>query len=295
VALQSEAEEQYLLEEIVVTARSREEPLAEIPVSVSVVEDENRVNSAATTEELLALVRGAALAQTEEEPVRLDTFSAAGEFYDDSISASAVAGIPTPALVNLIDYIPDLVLDIRYFGSNNFVGEPIDGYLAANALLTPQTAQALVIVQQQANAQGLGLKIFDAYRPQRAVNHFVRWAEDLDEQSTKQEYYPNVEKEALFEQGYIAALSGHSRGSTIDLTLINLGDGTELDMGSAFDFFDPISWPSSTEVSEQAQQNRQLLRSLMMEQGFIPYEAEWWHFTLADEPYPDQHFDLLVE
>lgn len=248
----------------------------------------------------------AAEAELAVEVQEVELFALAQEAFSDSISFDSVEAsaasipaaplLPEPAnLIDLASYIPELVLDIRYFGTNNFVGEPIDGYLSAKAIVSEAAALRLVLVQQQARLQGLGLKIFDAYRPQQAVYHFVRWAVDIEDQQTKADYYPNVDKSELFEQGYIASQSSHSRASTVDVTLINLEEGTELDMGTAFDFFDPRSRPSSTEVSEQAQQNRQLLRSLMYAQGFVPYEAEWWHFTYVNEPYPDRYFNMPVE
>ncbi len=202
---------------------------------------------------------------------------------------------PVPDLVSLGDTIEGLVLDIRYYGEENFVGASVDGYLASKALISRPAADALSRVQTEANKLGYGLKVFDAYRPQQAVDHFVRWASDLEDQSTKAMYYPNVDKSKIIPEGYIAEKSGHSRGSTVDLTLVRLSDGAELDMGAPFDYFDAISWPSSTEISESAQSNRQLLRGLMVAQGFIPYEAEWWHFTLANEPYPDTYFNVPVQ
>ena len=197
--------------------------------------------------------------------------------------------------VDIATLIPEIDIDLRYFGEANFIGTSVDGYLTNRLLLTHEAAEALLEVQQAAEGLGYQLRVFDGYRPQRAVDHFVRWAADIDDQSTKSDYYPNVVKSEFFAQGYIAEQSGHSRGSALDLTLVSLETGLELDMGSPYDFFDPVSWPSSTLVSVQAQQNRQILRSLMIEQGFIPYEAKWWHFTLENEPYPDRYFDFPIE
>ena len=197
--------------------------------------------------------------------------------------------------VYLDQAIPDLVVELRYFTEHNFVGQPVDGYRHAHATLSAPAASALAEVQAELRPFGLELKIFDAYRPQRAVDHFVRWAKNLDDQRTKLDYYPNVEKEDLLEEGYIASQSSHSRGSTVDLTIVSRGeDGTihELDMGSRFDFFGPISWPNSSMISVQQRANRVLLRSLMTKHGFAPYPQEWWHFTLRREPYPDTHFDF---
>ena len=183
--------------------------------------------------------------------------------------------------------------ELRYFTGDNFVGEPVSGYTANRVLMTLDTALALAAIQLELTDRGLGLKVFDAYRPQRAVDHFLRWAAN-DDLSSKQQYYPNVAKSDLFEQGYIAAQSGHSRGSTVDLTLVDLATGAELDMGSPWDFFDPISWPTSLEVSLPQKTNREILREIMMRYGFNPLTEEWWHFTLEDEPFPDTYFDLPI-
>lgn len=185
--------------------------------------------------------------------------------------------------------------DVRYFGSDNFVGAPVDGYDAEKIIMTEAAAQALFQVQKQLLDQGLSLKIFDAYRPQKAVDHFVRWARDLTDLRMKEKYYPNVQKQHLFRDGYIAARSGHSRGSTVDLTLVRLSDGQELDMGTTWDYFDPLSWPSSTAVSAEQKANRELLRDAMLSQGFRPLTEEWWHFTLDPEPFPECYFDFDIK
>src|SRR5215831_17508102 len=192
-----------------------------------------------------------------------------------------------------------LVVDMRYFGSDNFVGERIDGYEQPRCVLSAPAAKALAAVARDLAVRGLALKAFDCYRPQRAVAHFVRWAQSIDEVKRKAEFYPSVDKRNLFRDGYIAERSSHSRGSTIDLTLVRRADGSELggrelDMGSPFDFFSPRSWPSDTSVSSEAQQNRALLAAAMTRRGFKPYDKEWWHFTLADEPFPDTYFDFPV-
>lgn len=197
-------------------------------------------------------------------------------------------------IVELQRLIPGLQVDLRYRGNDNFLGRPVEGYEADVVLISRAAAEALQAVQQSLAAEGLGLKVFDAYRPQRAVDHFMRWAADLDDQAMKAQYYPNVEKSALIPDGYIAERSGHSRASTVDLTLVDLATGAELDMGSGYDFFDLRSWPSSTEVSAEQQRNRQRLREAMLGQGFVPLEQEWWHFTLRDEPYPAEYFDFPV-
>ena len=196
--------------------------------------------------------------------------------------------------VELSAYAPDILLEVRYLGSNNFVGEPIDGYEAPLIYMTRKSAEALLGVQTRLSQFGLGLKVFDAYRPQRAVDHFVRWAEDLNDERMKSRFYPKVDKANLFSDGYIAARSGHSRGSTVDLTLVELSSGEELDMGTPWDFFDLASWPDSKEVTTQQQANRLLLRNLMLTAGFQPLSTEWWHFTLVSEPYPETYYDFPV-
>ncbi|MCL4161935.1 UNVERIFIED_CONTAM: hypothetical protein GTU68_005700 [Idotea baltica] len=200
-------------------------------------------------------------------------------------------------LVDISSALPDIILDIKYAGTDNFVGEPVDGYNAPKALLTQPAIEALSAVQTELIEQGLSLKILDAYRPQQAVDHFVRWSQN-DDQSTKATYYPNLEKPELFSAGYLTERSSHSRGSTVDVTIVKTStDGAyeELDMGTIFDFFDPASWPNSTDINETAQQNRQLLREVMTKHGFEPFETEWWHFTLRNEPYPNQYFDQPIE
>ncbi len=196
--------------------------------------------------------------------------------------------------VDLKKAIPSLVLELRYSGENNFIGKPIDGYEAHICYLSTLAAVALAEAQEELLPFGLGLKVFDAYRPQRSVNHFVRWAKDLNDTKMKTSYYPDVLKSELFDKGYIAARSGHSRGSTIDLTLIDLATGKELDMGTGFDFFSQLSWPTSKEATSQQRANRLLLRSIMLRHGFRPLPEEWWHFTLVNEPYPTTYFDFPV-
>jgi len=191
--------------------------------------------------------------------------------------------------------VDELVVDMRYFGGNNFVGERIDGYERPRCLLSGPAANALAAVERDLAARGLGLKVFDCYRPQRAAAQFVRWAQRIDDVKRKREFYPDVDKRDLFKEGYISDRSGHSRGSTVDLTLVRRADARELDMGSPFDFFSPKSWPSDTSVSDQAQKNRALLAAAMTRGGFRPYDKEWWHFTLNNEPFPDTYFDFPVQ
>lgn len=194
--------------------------------------------------------------------------------------------------IELID--ESIVIDLRYLSNNNFVGKPIDGYTANKIILTHKTALLLKEVQKELNKLGYGLKIFDAYRPQRAVNHFKYWAKDLNDTLKKQEYYPNELKKNLFKHGYIASRSGHSRGSTVDITLIDWQTKQEIDMGSPFDFFGEISGFYYKEISNKQRKNRALLRALMGKYNFKPYNKEWWHFTLRNEPFPKTYFDFEI-
>ena len=196
--------------------------------------------------------------------------------------------------VNLTDAVPDAILEIRYFGTYNFVGTRIDGYLQPTALLTREAAAALKGVSDEMIAKGYRLKIYDAYRPQRAVDHFVRWAADVPDTLMKRCFYPNLDKSVLFEQDYIMAKSGHTRGSTVDLTLFDMSTEKEVDMGGTFDWFGEESHPDYTGITAEQFANRMLLREAMLRHGFKPLESEWWHFTLADEPYKDTYFDYPV-
>ncbi|WP_319469815.1 M15 family metallopeptidase [uncultured Pseudodesulfovibrio sp.] len=190
--------------------------------------------------------------------------------------------------------VPGAVLEVRYYGDNNFVGQRVDGYLAPRVILTTEAATALAQVESQLAVFGLGIKVFDGYRPQQAVDHFVRWGKALNDTKMKAQFYPDVDKKNLFRDGYIAEKSGHSRGSTVDLTIIDLTTGAELDMGTPFDFFGPKSWPSNKDMPAHVRANRALLQNAMLRNGFKPLTEEWWHFTLRDEPYPDTYFNFPV-
>jgi zinc D-Ala-D-Ala dipeptidase len=196
--------------------------------------------------------------------------------------------------VDAASLAPGLLVEARYATAHNFVGAPIEGYERPVCYLTRPAAAALALVVKDLEAKGLTLKAYDCYRPERAVAHFVRWARDLRDQKMKAEFYPQVDKRTLFRDGYIASHSGHSRGSTVDLTLARRSDGEPLDMGTPFDFFSPRSWPSDRHVGAQAQNNRALLAQAMARRGYRPYEKEWWHFTLRHEPYPATYFDFPV-
>jgi D-alanyl-D-alanine dipeptidase len=196
------------------------------------------------------------------------------------------------AFVDAATVVPGLVVDMRYVGADNFVGRPIEGYEKPVCLLTRQAANALADVARDIGARGLKLKVFDCYRPKRAVAHFLRWAQAINDLKNKSGYYPDLDKRRLFADGYIAAHSGHSRGSTVDLTLV--GTSGELDMGTHFDFLSPRSNTSNPTVSAEAHRNRLMLAAAMSKHGFKPYGKEWWHFTLRGEPFPDTYFDFPV-
>ena len=215
--------------------------------------------------------------------------------------------------------IPAIVLDIRYHSAHNFVGRTIDGYLAPKCILTRQAAAALKQVQKELESLSLSLKLYDCYRPQRAVNHFIRWAKDTADTRMKKEFYPTVGKNRLFKDGFIARRSGHSRGSTVDLTIVPIPltpqeayiDGLKLcecnlpeekrfrdnsiDMGTGFDCFHPLSWTDSRKIGVQQQRNRRLLKKVMKKHGFRNYKKEWWHYTLIKEPFPKTYFDFVIK
>ena len=193
------------------------------------------------------------------------------------------------------DVIPDITLEMRYYGYNNFIGRPIRNYEANTAILSTKAVETLIKVEDELNANGQGLKIFDSYRPQSAVNHFIKWAKVKKDTMMKSQYYPNIEKSNLFDLGYIAERSGHTRGSTIDLTIISLKTGKDLDMGSPYDFFGNISHHTYQNITKEQTNNRQYLKSIMQKHGFIAYSEEWWHYTLEDEPFPDTYFDFPVK
>ncbi len=226
--------------------------------------------------------------------------------YADGLAAasppSSENAAPEPAtqqrpdgFVLISDVIPDAILEIRYYSTYNFVGERIDGYDAPVALLTSEAAEALRAVSDDLSRQGYRLKIYDAYRPQCAVDHFKAWAKDLSSTQMKEYFYPEVAKEALFARGYIASRSGHSRGSTVDLTLFDMRTGKDVDMGGTFDYFGVQSHADYTETLTQQQiEHRKLLKDTMLAHGFQGISTEWWHFTLEGEPFPNTYFDFHV-
>ena len=197
--------------------------------------------------------------------------------------------------VYLSSAVPTIKQEVRYAGSDNFIGEPIDGYISESIVLSAEAGSALAKVQAELQKANLSLKVYDAYRPQRAVDHFVRWARVHTDTLMKAQYYPAVPKNELFKRGFIASKSGHTRGSTVDLTLIDLNTGVECDMGGPYDFFGPRSHHDYTELSTEQRSNRAFLKSIMSKHGFRSYAKEWWHYTLRGEPYPDTYFDFVVE
>ena len=223
------------------------------------------------------------------------------------------------SFVDISEVIPGVLLDIRYYGNHNFLGARVDGYLVPKCILTKPAAQALVRVQKDLAPYGLGLKIYDCYRPQQAVDHFVRWARDIDDTKTKKEFYPTIDKRNLFQDGYIDSRSGHSRGSTLDLTLAFLPAAAEppyvlgqeqsecflpagmrfadnsLDMGTGFDCFHELSHTENPRIAKRQRIHRLLLKTLMEKHGFRNYDKEWWHYTLNNEPYPDTYFNFPVK
>lgn len=197
--------------------------------------------------------------------------------------------------VEIKEAIPNIEYDIRYYSNDNFVGRRIDGYKAPKAYLTLEAAAALKKVQSELNKEELGLKVFDAYRPQKAVDHFVRWGKDAEDTLTKKKYYPEINKDSVFAFGYVASKSSHTRGSTVDLTIVDLKSGKELNMGSPWDYFGAVSNHDSPLVDSQQTANRNKLRRLMKKHGFNEYPQEWWHYTLDSEPFPETYFNWDVE
>ena len=230
-----------------------------------------------------------------------------------AIFVSCTKETRSSGFVTLTDAVPDAILEIRYFGTYNFVGDRIDGYLEPTALLTKEAATALKAVSDDVISQGYRLKVYDAYRPQMGVDHFVRWAADVTDTRMKEFFYPDLDKSVLFEQDYIMAKSGHTRGSTVDLTLFDMSTEKELDMGGTFDWFGHESHPDfcgnpetgeydaaaaaadPRGITEQQFRNRMILRAAMLRHGFKPLDSEWWHFTLKAEPYPDTYFTFPVK
>lgn len=216
-------------------------------------------------------------------------------------AAGCAESLPAPAyqlpdgFCYVHDVIEDVVLDIRYAGEHNFVGKPIDGYLAPYAVMTVEAADALKKAADTFREMGYRLKIFDAYRPQSAVKHFVRWSQDADDMKMQAEFYPEYKtKSRIVDEGYIARNSSHMRGSAVDLTLVD-ADGNELDMGTCFDYFGKRSWHGAKGLTQEQEENRELLKKVMEANGFRPFEQEWWHYRLKNEPFKTEKFDFPVQ
>ncbi len=204
------------------------------------------------------------------------------------------AAMDSSGFVLLADFVPGIVQEIRYYSTYNFIGDRIDGYEEPCALLTIEAARALKLVSSEVAVHGFRLKIFDAYRPADAVRHFVLWGIEDQDLRMKPYFYPDLEKQELFLKGYIAKQSSHSRGSAVDLTLLDMKSGKELDMGSPFDLFSEVSHPDYKGITEEQYRNRMFLRTVMLRNGFLPIDCEWWHFSLENEPYPDTYFKFPV-
>lgn len=233
-------------------------------------------------------------------------------------SQSESASGPPEGFVRLSDVAPDVQQEMRYRGEHNFLGRPVTGYDAGECWLTEPAAEAVAKVQAEVSAQGYTLKVYDCYRPQRAVDDFVAWAQDPDDHVTRTEFYPRLEKDVLFPEGYILEKSGHSRGSTVDLTMVPEGAGlspewtvgdplvdctaevgqrfadTSVDMGTGFDCFDPKAATETTKITDEQKANRRILHDAMIAAGLTNLPEEWWHYTLDDEPYPDTYFDVPI-
>ncbi|MCB0418667.1 MAG: M15 family metallopeptidase [Bdellovibrionales bacterium] len=226
-------------------------------------------------------------------------------------------GAKDDVLVSIADVDPTILVEARYYSTHNFVGRPIRGYEAAKCLLTRPAANALSAAQKEFLKGGHTIKVYDCFRPQRAVDDFVEWARDLKDQKMKAEFYPAEKKEELFQNGYIASRSGHSRGSTLDLTLVKLPakanaefregqslvdctsvkrfQDNSIDMGTGYDCFHPLSHTDNPKISKLARKNRDRLRSVLESHGFQNYSKEWWHFTLKNEPFPNTYMDRPVK
>ena len=215
-------------------------------------------------------------------------------FTTPAAAQKSVAPDDPSGFVVLAEVVPDIIQEIRYYSTYNFVGERIDGYEIPCALMTREAAEALKKVSDDVMKMGYRLKIYDAYRPQGAVDHFVRWAKDTKDIRMKKYFYPEIGKERLFPEDYIMEKSGHSRGSTVDLTLFDMKTGKEVDMGGTFDYFGEKSHPDYKKITKAQYKNRMILRDAMVKHGFKPLYSEWWHFTLENEPYPDMYFTFPV-
>ncbi len=232
-----------------------------------------------------AAVKNETVVSEEKESVE-----SAANTVDTTVSEASKNGF-----VVLTDVVPDAILEIRYFSTFNFMGVRVDGYNAPIAYLTKEAADSLKAVSDDVKAMGYRLKIFDAYRPQCAVDHFVRWSHEASDTLMKRYFYPDIDKPRLFEEGYIAKKSRHTCGSTIDLTLFDMNTEKEVDMGSPFDWLGEESHPDYAGVTPEQHKNRMILRDAMLRHGFRGISTEWWHFVLKNEPYPDTYFTFVIE
>lgn len=222
---------------------------------------------------------------------------------DDKIEEKPTPEMDSSQFALITDVIPDAILEIRYYSTYNFIGDRIPGYEEPLAILTRQAADSLKAVSDDLIKQGYRLKIFDAYRPQCAVDYFMTWAKDTADVRMKEYFYPELDKSVLVPQEYVAEKSGHTRGSTVDLTLFDMQLEKEVDMGCTYDYFGLASHPdvqpgqeigAYQPINEEQYHNRMILRDAMLAHGFKPYDCEWWHFTLNNEPFPDTYFNFPI-
>ena len=251
------------------------------------------VASEVTTEATTEATTKATTEEVTEEDTEATTEETPTDAKEDEEENSE--GLPeAEGFVLVTDVIPDAILEIRYYTDYNFVGEQIDGYEEPVALLTKEAAEALKAANDDLEEQGYCIKIYDAYRPQSAVDDFVDWANDTSDTKMQEYFYPEVNKANLFSEGYIAYHSGHSRGSTVDLTIVDKATGEDVDMGGTFDYFGQVSHPDYTGITDEQYANRMILRDAMTSHGFKAITTEWWHFTLQNEPYPNTYFNFPV-
>lgn len=251
------------------------------------------VASEVTTEATTEATTKATTEEVTEEDTEATTEETPTDAKEDEEENSE--GLPeAEGFVLVTDVIPDAILEIRYYTDYNFVGEQIDGYEEPVALLTKEAAQALKAANDDLEEQGYCIKIYDAYRPQCAVDDFVDWANDTSDTKMQEYFYPEVNKANLFSEGYIAYHSGHSRGSTVDLTIVDKATGEDVDMGGTFDYFGQVSHPDYAGITDEQYANRMILRDAMTSHGFKAITTEWWHFTLQNEPYPNTYFNFPV-
>ena len=248
---------------------------------------------AAATSDEAAVTEPTAAAPTAP-PETAEPTQEATKYVSDGVRSDPYDTDDATGFVSLSEVIPNVKLDIRYYSDYNFVGERINGYEEPLALLSKEAAQALSDTADDLAEQGYGIKIYDAYRPQSAVDHFISWASDWDDTRMKEDFYPDLDKSVLFDYGYIAYRSGHSRGCTVDITLYDLESGEDLDMGGPFDYFSSLSHPDYTGITDEQYDNRMILREAMTDNGFRACPTEWWDFTLIDEPYPATYFNFPV-